>query len=236
MTYVELFDSNVMENICTCLVAPPEKVVFLGNKIKEMTAHKERYESFFRGRGINTVIEVCSVNRNDMNAVVGALDKIVQAEAECTIDITGGDDVFLVAVGIILERYREKGSVQVHRYNIRNGSFMDCDQDGKTLSVSKLPKLTFAENLLLYGGCTSGDDDLGSEEWEMTETFKSDVEKMWKICSKDTKRWNSYTNFLSAFELISKPDDDPLGVIVSRDILKKRWKDLDPGFFELLRM
>ncbi len=234
MTYVELFDRNVLENVCTCLSNPPDKVIFLGSGLKEMTAHAKRYEAVFKNRGINVEFIVRSVNRANMEAVVSSLAEIVEEEQECIIDITGGDDVFLFAVGMILERYKDK-NVQVHRYNIRSGSILDCDRDGKIMNVSEMPCLSFKENLLLFGGSLYEPENNENNQWEITADFRKDIDLMWKICAKDPRRWNTYANYLSVFELVADQDGDPLEVIVQKSRIKSRCPNIEEDFFVSLR-
>lgn len=45
-------------------------------------------------------------------------------------DVTGGEDLYIFAAGIVCERHRDK-KVQVHYINIRSDVAYDCDMDGE---------------------------------------------------------------------------------------------------------
>ena len=46
--------------------------------------------------------------------------------------------LYLVGMGIVYARYPEK-NIQMHRFNIRNNTVRDCDQDGKLLYEAEIP-------------------------------------------------------------------------------------------------
>ena len=76
MTFIEFFDKTCVENICACLSQIPERVIFLGDKKKELESHAARYEKLFTERG-QTVEFVCkSVNRNNLKSIVALLSDI----------------------------------------------------------------------------------------------------------------------------------------------------------------
>lgn len=48
MTYIEFFDINAVENICSCLVSAPERVILIGDNKKILQLHAQRYHSLFQ--------------------------------------------------------------------------------------------------------------------------------------------------------------------------------------------
>ena len=126
MTYIEFFDKDAIENICSCFIKPPERVVLVGDNEKLMNRHAKHYREVLLSRGKNVVFDCYTANRSKIQEVVATLSMIVEKYTDCVFDLTGGDDVFLVATGIILEKYKER-NVQMHRVNIRNNTIVDCD-------------------------------------------------------------------------------------------------------------
>lgn len=57
---------------------------------------------------IQVVFEYVAINKNSVEQIVETLADIVENEEDCVFDLTGGDDLVLVAMGIVYERYREK--------------------------------------------------------------------------------------------------------------------------------
>ena len=53
MTYIEFFDTEAVENICSSLISAPERVVLIGDNKKTLQKHAQKYHGFFLKRGEN---------------------------------------------------------------------------------------------------------------------------------------------------------------------------------------
>ena len=225
MTFVEFYDKSHIENICASLCFETDTVVLIGGDKKEMRKRAERYSAFMKNRGRNVQFVCRSVNRYDLDSVVASLVSVIGEFGDCAFDITGGDETLLVALGIVFERYRGK-NVQLHRFNIKSGTFYDVDSMSKAEKVCVEPKLTVEEYVSLYGGeIISGGERNSTLGWDLNEDFRKDVELMWGICAANMRTWNSQiTNFQYASELADKkePDrDDKLTVTVKMSDFNK---------------
>lgn len=205
MTFVEFYDKSHIENICASLCFETDTVVLIGGDKKEMQPKAERYSAFMKKRGRDVRFVCRSVNRYNLDSVIDSLVSVIGEFGDCAFDITGGDETLLVALGIVFERYREK-NVQLHRFNIKNGTFYDVDSMSKAEKVCVEPELTVEEYVSLYGGeIISGGERNSTFEWDLNEDFRKDVELMWSICAGNLRRWNAQiTNFQYASELADK--------------------------------
>ncbi len=197
MTVIEFFDrESAVENIASALVCKPDKVVFIGGNAKRMKRSVENYKAVLDARGINIDFSFVSVSRNNLQAIITAIDKVVTENTGCSIDISGGDELFLVAVGVILEKYKDK--VEIHRFDINNNNFRDCDSDGCVLKTS-LIELGIDENIRIYGGRVIYTEEKANStfNWDFNGEFRADVKAMWNICRKDVKAWNARTNIIA---------------------------------------
>lgn len=223
MTHIEFFDSNDIENVCSCIASKPipDKVYLLCASEKETKVHAERYERLFAQKGADTKFIPRSVNRNDLMQVVSKIEDLIsENDDDFAFDLTGGDDLCLVAVGIIAERYKSR-KFQLHRYNIETGKMIDCDDD-KTTEYHSPVKLTVEENICLFGGKASktSDDGLLHDQWNFTKEFLSDIAVMWSIMKKSTPTvWNSLSNILQ-YAAKNSPADDPLAIKSTMTYLK----------------
>ncbi len=204
MTIIELFDKSPIENMVSCLSMRPDKVIFVGDG-KQMEKQEKIFNSFARIMGIPLEIQFRSVNRNKLDDIVKLLTEIVTAEADspCSIDLTGGEDLMLVAVGIVRAKLKEQGvSFKLHRYNINKGNVTDYDESGKTIKVD-MPKLTVEQNVALYGGAVVYDMDkaVGTHRWNFADPKLRDaVETMWEICRKNPVFWNGQLRMLHSMQ------------------------------------
>lgn len=225
MTYIEFFDQTAAENICACLANIPDRVVLLGDKMKLLQRHAQRYEELFAHRGHDVEFVCRTVNKNNTQSVVDALSHIVETYDDCVFGLTGGEDLYLVAMGIVSERYKHK-NVQMHRFNIRNGTVIDCDQDGTTIAVNDFPQLSVEENIRAYGGDVVYEEvkEGGTIRWLLEEDFKRDISAIWSVCAEDVRLWNTQIGTFEAAEKLRMDTEDPLTTVVSVERLVNRIK------------
>lgn len=190
MTIIEFFDKSALENLSGALVCEPDRVVYIGDSHRVMEKAICAYQKVLDGRGLKILLEHRSVNRNDLQHVVSVLEEIVEEYGDCVFDLTGGDDMYLVAVGMLMERHL--GEVQCHRFNYNKNAVIDCDSDGKNCR-SKSFNITVEENVTMHGGEIIRDHvkpELITYEWDFSEDFCKDIENMWSICRINARNWN----------------------------------------------
>ena len=183
MTLIELYDKARIENIAGALLARADKLVLVGNQKNEMERNKSLYEEMLMDRGRKTEVCCISVNRNNLQNIIEKLSEVVEANNDCIFDLTGGDDLFLVAAGVLIERYKDK--VKCHRFNLKNSTVIDCDADGNTVSVESFD-VSIEENIRLYGGRIL---DHGYK-FTFNEEFNRDAKAIWDIAKEDLRYWN----------------------------------------------
>ena len=160
MTCIEFFDKESIEDICTCFAANADKVIFIGKDKKVMEKYMLRYERVFADRGINIQFDIISVKTDDLNDIVEKIIQVIEqridADESFIFDLTGGDNLCLVAMGIVYERFKSL-NIQMHRFNLRNNKITDCDADGQLLAENDAPMISIEENIRVFGGDTGTD-------------------------------------------------------------------------------
>lgn len=199
MTAVEFYDRTPIENVISSLITVPDKIVFIGDS-KVMKKFDKVYHSFLNSRGLSIEVAYRNIIKNNLNNIVEVLSDIVETEEQCVFDLTGGEDLVLVAMGIVFQKYSDK-DIQMQRFNVRNGVVTDCDNDGKIL-YSGSPEVSVEENIHLHGGVVRYEDETNDRtyKWDLSDDFVLDVEKMWSICRTNPGLWNAQINVLEAFE------------------------------------
>ena len=117
MTVVEFFDKSPIENILSSLTMRLDKVIFIGRE--DSVNHSiEIYRNVLMKKGLNIEMEYRLVKENAPEMIGNVLSEIVETEHECAFDLTGGEELFLVAVGMVFQKYKGKKNLQMHRFNI----------------------------------------------------------------------------------------------------------------------
>ncbi len=211
MTYIEFFDRTAAKNISACLTYVPDRVIYIGNKAKTIKKHIEKYNRVFSDRGYNIEFLFKTVSKSNLDNAIELLNEIVETYDDCVFDITGGEEILMLALGVVYATHPDK-NIQIHTFNIKNNVVYDCDKDGKTI-YKDTPKLSVGENIIIYGGDIVYGDVFEEKtyKWDMSSDFETDIDAMWTACREDAKRWNA---IIGNFELIEK-----LGVIASEQPL-----------------
>lgn len=230
MTVIEFFDreSNV-ENIISTLLCAPDKVVFLGNNKKKIERLCERYKEIAQKRGIQVEFEAKAINKNKLMSIVSAVEEVLENNNDCIVDLSGGDDLSLVAVGIVYCDNADK--IKLHRFNISNNTMTDCDSDGVLCNSAPL-ELTIEETVAINGGKIIYSDEKpnGTYRWDFNNEFIDDVYAMWSLCKQNPSLWNSQ---LSIFDKLLSfcLDSDSLSVYINfadvKDALNRRGEKCD---------
>ena len=132
MTLIEFFEKSVAEDICTSIAHAPDRVILIGHQKNLIQKHAIRYRSFFLKHGFEIDFQCKTVDKNNVAAIVCVLEEIIEQYPDCIIDVTGGEDLYIFAAGIVCERHRNK-KVQVHYIDIRSDVAYDCHMDGEKI-------------------------------------------------------------------------------------------------------
>ncbi|MEE0840114.1 MAG: hypothetical protein U0L72_06145 [Acutalibacteraceae bacterium] len=221
MTYIEFFNNVAIENVCACLTNVPKRVIYIGRDTAIIESKIKKYNRVFSDRGHNIEFIPMAVERDNLENAVSVLQKIVDTYPDCAFGITGGDEIALMAFGIVYERNRNK-NIQIHRFNIAHNTICDCDKDGKTV-YKDLPVLSAEENIQLYGGDVLYGDVFGDDTymWDFTEDFVKDIENIWNVCKGNVRLWNTQISVFEAAFKVGVSDEDKLYVTAEKDKIKR---------------
>ncbi len=205
MTVVEFYDRDSAQNIVGALLQEPDRVVFLGDSEKQMKKSVEIYREITSSRYLDIEFVIKKTAKNDLLKIRDTLAEIVEEYDDCIFDLGGGEDLFLVAAGMVYEQYKDR--IQLQKFNVLSSVLADCD-DGSSRNVSDMVRLTVEENIRLYGGkILYGDKrEGGTFDWDIDEEFADDIFVMWSVCRADPTKWNRHTHAMGLMDnLFRKP-------------------------------
>lgn len=210
MTYIEFFDKVSVVNIAACLTYAPERVVLIGTKKKLIDRYIKRYEKIFADRGHNIEFIPRSVSGNNIDHAVSIIQEMVDTYPDCVFDITGGEEILNMALGLVMRNNPEK-SIQIHKFNLNTNVLYDCDRDGNTVYKDS-PALTVEENIRSYGGDVlyGGVFDDETYRWTVDSEFEKDARLMWDVCKDDPGLWNVQMGVLEAVAKVGQKSADGL--------------------------
>lgn len=192
----------------------PNKVILAGGS-SDMSEHGRILKRVAAAHGLDIEISCVPVDRNNLTNAVSGLCGIIESEpGDFSIDLTGGEDLLLVAAGIVAERYAQNGGrhIELHHYNVRTGAVQDCDNNNKVFNNTN-PKLSIVDDIVLHGGKLRYSNSVlgdGTYRMSLSDDFAEDVNSMWDLCRTDPAQWNMNLNALELLSHYKMQDDDPL--------------------------
>lgn len=206
MTVIEFFDKAPVRNILSALLCDPDRVIYIGGSTKRMRSSLSVYEEVLHNRGKMAEIRSKAVNKHNLESIVKVLTQIVETEESCVFNLDGGEELYLVAVGIIWEKFGDR--IQLHRFNLQNNTIVDCDADGNNQLTAPIT-LSAWEIVRISGGRIIMEEELeqGTVSWDFNWEFCDGIYAMWQLCRKDPTQWNIRIADLERLNELAPMDD-----------------------------
>ncbi len=218
MTLIECFINSPVENIAASLCLKPDKVIFIGSA-EDMHKKQEKYRLFLEKKGIFPDF-ICKDTEIDcFESAKKAIKEAVLSEKDCVLDITGGQENVLLAVGYVYNSLKATHPFKIMRFD-ENSSLM-TDVITKQKNIGKKASLSVAELISLYGGMVSPVEAQPKAENEWI------VNALWKIVSQDPLNWNKATGYLTEFEKKSCDNKLATGFRIDLNLLKGKINNFD---------
>ena len=195
MILIECFTESHIDNMASCLRLRPEVMILVGNML-QMGKPIKRYEQILRLRKQRTKIRPCDIHKKDFTEIYNALAQIVAQDEEYIIDMTGGDETVIMAVGALIAGLGEEKRQHVHvqTYDHQKGMVYDNIHDNLSYPSGDV-SLTVEQLILLHGG------KLHPEAYQPgAECRINAMADLWQIVTEDPKRWNRSVTLLNEFE------------------------------------
>lgn len=179
MTLIEFFDENRIENVACALICKAERVYLLGGSPAGLAEYCRRY-----GELTGKEFIARSINRSKLTETVKELEKLIHEilaeDEECVLELAGGDDLCLVAAGMVADRF--ESGVRLCRTNVPHSRIDTFYPESKSCSVPL--RLSIAENVRIYGGGLHL-----TENWDL-EAIRPTAELLWSL-GEEFPDWNS---------------------------------------------
>ncbi|MBE6688738.1 MAG: DUF1887 family protein [Ruminococcaceae bacterium] len=200
MTLIEIFETCQLDNIATGLRLGADKIIFLGFKKVMSEKRRNSLENFIKLKGLDIQLEYQPVSASDYGYTFSILQDIVSKNPECCLDITGGEEILLAAMGAV----SAQNNIPMVQMDVRSGRMIPI-AFAESIPQTEKSQMTIEESIVLNGGLIVNDEN--DFEWNLTEDFKADIETMWNICKSGCGYWNRQCTSFYDIEQFTKPDD-----------------------------
>ena len=210
LTLIECFDTFSPQNIASCLYLRPEKLIFLGDQA-QIEPYLPHYRMLLTQRNISTRISCCHVPVDQMETMVQKLQNLLQQDEAYAIDISGGDERILLAVGAALASMEEQKQKKITVQCFDPVSGMAQPLGGTAALVGQPVRLCVRELVQLQGGVLHPD----TPEPQAYHT-SADLDKIWALACQNPGEWNRNISILREFE--SRADSEHQVFLPLREI------------------
>jgi len=220
-TLIEIYDERPIENVLATEVFRPEETILLcpqeaaGDKrLKEVIT---QYLSF---RGIPTKLTIIQVSLFDAGKIEKQLERIFETHQDCAIDIAGGTETALFAVGAI------SGDVPVFTFSRKRNTFFEVRNAPFARNLPCNVQLSVEACFKLTGGKLLA----SREDNRLVRQKLTQIDQIFRIFMKYRRVWRTQITYFQRASS-SKPGElsvnagptartDRGYVTVNRDLLK----------------
>lgn len=192
-TIIELFDECPIENVMSALSFEPEKIIYVGFKHIMTEKRKSDLERFLKMRKINADISYEIVSRYDYEGIKGKLKSIISENKDCLLDLTGGKELLLTAMGAVCE----SENIPTIQFNVRKGELIKV-KNCENLPEPKKICLSINEIITLNGGAIVENEY--KIKIHLSPDFIKDIFSAWEIRRENPPMWAEYISSLRTLE------------------------------------
>lgn len=215
---IEFLDEEPIENMMTSLNFKIDKTIFFGYE-SVITEKKKVTEIFLKKYcGVKEVVFVCLSDSN-LNTVLKTMRKVIDQEKaqknDIFFDITGGENLILVAFGMLAENF----NAPMHMYEIETQELLELN-DEEAAPISQIVpkqevKLTLDSFIEMRGGMINYNLQKDIKNLDDPE-FVEDIQELWDISSKYGEKWNLFADFLRR---CCEPDEEMWVNVTGKQVL-----------------
>lgn len=219
-TLIELYDEVPLENVLGVEMFRPSRVVYICPEGAASDAHmQKKLRAYFAHRGLKPEILFLRSSVYDVEAMLRVLKKAADRWPDCAIDITGGTDAVLFAVGLLCSERDIPVFTYSRRKNtffsIKNAHFADNKRCGITYSVE--------DAFLMAGGTVRQ----GRVDNSVLENYMGDVDAFFDLYLKYRRDWTRIIGFFQRVSPTVEGAEQELGVTAGYTVKGERGSRID---------
>lgn len=192
---IEFFDKEPIENLITCFHFKMDKVIYFGHS-DTMTQDKMQDTR----RALKNICEITDVEFFEvsqkslykvMELMERELKKVLNNGNKCFFDLTGGEELVLVAMGMLTFQYK----VPMHKFGLPENELYllnkweDVPRIDEVVEHRQL-QLTLDDMIGLQGGVINYRQQKDVKSHLEDKHFETAVKNMWEIANDNQRKWN----------------------------------------------
>ncbi len=186
-TLIELYDNRPLENVLCVDIFRPEQVIYICSQDTPPTAEKQ-LKRYFDHRRIKVHMRFIRTDLFDVQVILGQLRSLLQAAPDVAIDITGGTDAVLFAVGLACAEF----PVPVLTYSQKQNRFYNIQDASFAHQVDGYVTLSVEDCFLMAGGSLRK----GRVDNSILVKYLDDIDPFFRLFLKHRTRWDRIVTWI----------------------------------------
>jgi len=212
---IELHDrDDPILNILSCLVIRPELVVFISDE----KLHRQRFQRPLRKvmqmAGLETELEFVHLELTEIDAAKEGLTAILDkyGDGECILDVSGGNDLLLMAAGMCCQQRRL--ALVSHRVGSNRMRWLWGPQKGQEQSYNV--QLGVAQVIAMAGGEMLRHGHIVRSD--LDDMFRETINAIFGVYAANRQKWPQFVQYLQQTDDFSGIGGDPLRICAPKCI------------------
>ncbi len=142
--------------------------------------------------GSATLMQFLPWDAQDFDVALQTLTELITSLDDVRVDLTGGNETAILAMGHITERLSATHTVTMHRFDLKEGAAYSVPSKEK-LSLAYRLEVSVKQLVELHGGKVGGAAN-GSplRKWMLTPSLCREIDGVWEACREAPSSWNGW--------------------------------------------
>ena len=188
-----------IENVITFMNFHMDRAVFFGYS-EVIEARKAKTEKFLKKYCGVQQVKFLPISHKNLDSVIKVIQREIDRETACKneifFDITGGESLFLVALGSLSEKLK----IPMHMYDIEKNALILLNRGiGSSILDNGRPKKTVLDIdrfVELHGGIINY--KLHKDIKEDNAQILGNIDRLWEVARKHISLWNPFSDLCRA--------------------------------------
>lgn len=223
---IEFFDKEPIENLITCINYKMDKVIYFGHNDIMTQGRIQDTRRALKNICSITDVEFIEVSQKSLYKVLELMEKelkkVLTAGNHCFFDLTGGEELVLVAMGMLTFQYK----VPMHKFGLPENELYLLNKWEDVSRIDEVAEkrqlqLTLDDMIGLQGGVINYRQQKDVKGHLEDKDFERAVKNMWEIANDNQRKWNGLS---AVFKECTKYENENREVRVAVKVMSQALK------------
>ena len=182
-TIIKLYDNEPIYNVLITAVLNPEIIIYV---VDNQSETENRNSTLFFLSALNPPVNAVfyKTDTSDIDSILFTLEEITKQHPECILDVTGGEDLVLLATGLFCAKH----NIPACYYNKKTNKYNNVFKSENIIGDEQIDKFKIKDFISLAGGAMVGHGHFSVESSGLSE---KEIDVLCDRALKYQKHWKA---------------------------------------------